>query len=153
MATPRTPLKYVDPSRPRSRFSRAYAALSATRLGRFFSAKVVWKLDPYLLRATRGRLGMSLTLPTALLETRGAKTGAFDEAPVDVSLAKETAKNVLSVPVDALLALAEGGYAVEVVNADGSTRLVRVEPSMYADSLVEIKSSGLKEGTKVVVPA
>jgi deazaflavin-dependent oxidoreductase (nitroreductase family) len=69
-------LKYVDPTRPRSRFSRAYAALSATRLGRFLSAKVVWKLDPYVLKATRGRIGMSLTLPTALLETRGAKSGA-----------------------------------------------------------------------------
>ena len=70
-----TQLKYVDPNRPRSLLSRAYAALSATRLGRFLSAKVVWKLDPYLLRATRGRVGMGLVLPTALLETRGAKSG------------------------------------------------------------------------------
>jgi deazaflavin-dependent oxidoreductase (nitroreductase family) len=69
-------LKYVDPNRRRSRFSRAFAAFSATRLGRLLSAKVVWKVDPYLLRATRGRLGMGLVLPTALLETRGAKTGA-----------------------------------------------------------------------------
>src|SRR5712671_5155463 len=70
-----TQLKYVDPSRPRSLFSRTYAAFSGTRLGRFLSAKVVWKLDPYLLRATRGRVGMGLVLPTALLETRGAKSG------------------------------------------------------------------------------
>ena len=69
-------LKYVDPNRPRGPFSRAFAAFSSTRLGRFFSAKVVWKVDPYLLRATRGRVGMGLTLPTALLETRGAKSGA-----------------------------------------------------------------------------
>ena len=68
-------LKYVDPNRPRSLLSRTYAALSATRLGRFLSAKVVWKVDPYLLRATRGRVGMGLVLPTALLETRGAKSG------------------------------------------------------------------------------
>jgi deazaflavin-dependent oxidoreductase (nitroreductase family) len=69
-------LKYVDPSRPRGLFSRAFASFSATRLGRLFSAKVVWKLDPYLLRATRGRLGMGLVLPTALLETTGARSGA-----------------------------------------------------------------------------
>jgi deazaflavin-dependent oxidoreductase (nitroreductase family) len=69
-------LRYVDPNRCRSWFSRAYAAFSATRLGSFISAKAVWKVDPYLLRATRGRVGMSLVLPTALLETRGAKTGA-----------------------------------------------------------------------------
>lgn len=56
--------------------SNAYAAFSATRLGRFLSAKVAWKVDPYLLRATRGRVGLGLGLPNALLETRGAKTGA-----------------------------------------------------------------------------
>jgi hypothetical protein len=93
------------------------------------------------------------TIEVRVTLARGAKTGTFDEAPVNVSLAKETAKDVLTVPVDALLALAEGGYAVEVVNADGSTRLVRVEPGMYADSFVQISSSGLKQGTKVVVPA
>ena len=71
-----TQLKYVDPNRPRSLFSRAYAALSSTRVGRFISAKVVWKVDPYLFAATRGRVGMGLVLPTALLETRGAKSGA-----------------------------------------------------------------------------
>ena len=40
------------------------------------SAKIVWRIDPYLLRATRGRLGLGLVLPTALLETRGARSGA-----------------------------------------------------------------------------
>jgi deazaflavin-dependent oxidoreductase (nitroreductase family) len=69
-------LKYVDPHRPRSLLSRAFASFSSTRLGRLISAKIVWKLDPYLLRATRGRVGMGLVLPTALLETRGAKSGA-----------------------------------------------------------------------------
>jgi deazaflavin-dependent oxidoreductase (nitroreductase family) len=69
-------LKHVDPNRPRGMFSRAYAAFSSTRLGRLISAKVVWKLDPYLLRATRGHFGMGFVLPTALLETRGAKSGA-----------------------------------------------------------------------------
>jgi deazaflavin-dependent oxidoreductase (nitroreductase family) len=70
-------LKYVDPNRPCGLFSRAFASFSTTRLGRLFSAKVVWKVDPYLLRATRGHLGMGLVLPTALLETRGAKSGAL----------------------------------------------------------------------------
>jgi deazaflavin-dependent oxidoreductase (nitroreductase family) len=69
-------LKYVDPNRPRGLLSRAYAWFSSTRLGRLISAKVVWRLDPYLLAATRGRFGMGLVLPTALLVTRGAKSGA-----------------------------------------------------------------------------
>lgn len=33
----RKPLKYVDPNLPRTWFSRAFAAFSATRLGRFVS--------------------------------------------------------------------------------------------------------------------
>ena len=70
------PLKHVDPNRPRSLFNRVYASLANTRLGRFLSMHVVWKVDPYLMRMTRGRLGMGLAMPTALLETRGAKSGA-----------------------------------------------------------------------------
>src|SRR5215207_9124940 len=70
-------LKYVDPKRRPGAFSRAYARFSGTRLARFLSRKIAWKLDPYLLRATRGRVGMGLVLPTALLETRGAKSGAL----------------------------------------------------------------------------
>jgi deazaflavin-dependent oxidoreductase (nitroreductase family) len=71
-----TRLKYVDPTRRPGPFSRAYAAFSNTWLGRFLSIHVVWKLDPHLMRATRGRLGFDLTIPTALLETRGARSGA-----------------------------------------------------------------------------
>ena len=70
-------LKYVDPNRRPGLFSRALAAFSNTRLGRFLSVHVVWKVDPYLMRASGGRIGMDLTIPTALLETRGAKTGAL----------------------------------------------------------------------------
>ena len=68
-------LKYVDPNRPPGLFSRVYAAFSNTRLGRFLSVHVVWKVDPHLMRLTRGRLGLDLTIPTALLETRGARSG------------------------------------------------------------------------------
>ncbi len=69
-------LKHVDPTEPPGTFSRMFAALANTRLGRFMSVHVVWKVDPYLMRLTRGRLGMGLTMPTALLETRGARSGA-----------------------------------------------------------------------------
>jgi deazaflavin-dependent oxidoreductase (nitroreductase family) len=69
-------LKHVDPHRPPGRINRAFAAFSATRLGRWLSRTLLWKLDPHVLRLTRGRLGLGLMLPTALLETRGARTGA-----------------------------------------------------------------------------
>lgn len=71
-------LKHVDPTRSSGLLSRAYAALANTRLGRFMSEHLVWKVDPWLMRITRGRIGTGLgLLPTALLETKGAKSGAL----------------------------------------------------------------------------
>ena len=69
-------LRYVDPSRQPSVIARAYAARAATRLSRFVSRQVSWKLDPLLLRATRGRVATTLVFPTAVLETTGTKSGA-----------------------------------------------------------------------------
>jgi deazaflavin-dependent oxidoreductase (nitroreductase family) len=69
-------LRYVDPTREPGAFARAYAALAATKLSRLVSRHVSWKLDPWLLRASRGRLATTLVFPTAVLETVGAKTGA-----------------------------------------------------------------------------
>jgi deazaflavin-dependent oxidoreductase (nitroreductase family) len=56
-------------------FARAYAALATTRLARFVSRHVSWKLDPVLLRITGGRLATTLVFPTAVLETTGARSG------------------------------------------------------------------------------
>ena len=54
---------------------RAYARLVGTRAMGWLSKMVGWKLDPLLLRLSRGRIGLGWLLPTALLETRGARTG------------------------------------------------------------------------------
>jgi deazaflavin-dependent oxidoreductase (nitroreductase family) len=72
-----TRLKHVDPSKRPGPFTRAYATFSNTRLGRFLSIHLAWRIDPFLMRLSRGRLGLDLTIPTALLETRGAKSGAL----------------------------------------------------------------------------
>ena len=69
-------LRHVDPTRPPGPFVRAYSALATTRLAKFVSRHINWKLDPFLLRITRGRLASTLVVPSGLLETRGAKTGA-----------------------------------------------------------------------------
>jgi deazaflavin-dependent oxidoreductase (nitroreductase family) len=68
-------LPYVDPQKRRGVVHRAYARLVGTRAMGWLSRMVVWKLDPLLLRLSRGRMGMGLLLPTALLETCGARTG------------------------------------------------------------------------------
>jgi deazaflavin-dependent oxidoreductase (nitroreductase family) len=66
---------HVDPLQRRGVIYRAYARLVGTRAMGWLSRKVGWKLDPVLLRVSRGRIGTGLVLPTALLETRGARTG------------------------------------------------------------------------------
>ena len=68
-------LPHVDPHRRRGPLYRAYAWLVGTRAMGWVSRTIGWRLDPLLLRATGGRLGIGLILPTALLETRGARTG------------------------------------------------------------------------------
>lgn len=69
-------MKHVDPTRPPGVFKRLYAALAATPFARVVSRWVSWKLDPWLLRVTGGRLSTTLVFPTAVLETVGAKSGA-----------------------------------------------------------------------------
>jgi hypothetical protein len=78
--------------------------------------------------------------------------GALDEAPVDVEYITDSVSNVVAVPVAALLALREGGYAVEIDNGDGTTRLIAVDPGFYADGYVEVDVIGLTTGMLVVVP-
>ena len=68
-------LRHVDPHRRRSLVYRLYARVVGTRAMGWVSQHVGWKLDPLLLRLTGGRLGTGLLLPTALLETTGARTG------------------------------------------------------------------------------
>ena len=87
---------------------------------------------------------------------------AYDQAPVKVFLTTEVSENVLYVPVNALLALAEGGYALEVYEgvAEGSTfegesgvdtTYVAVEIGVFTDGFVEVIGN-IQEGQLVVVP-
>src|SRR5205807_5711825 len=69
-------MRYVDPTAPRGRLYRAYARyFGSGRVALWLSRHVGWKVDPLLMRLTGGRLGLGLMIPTALLETRGARTG------------------------------------------------------------------------------
>lgn len=77
--------------------------------------------------------------------------GSLDESPVDVTFVASRHEDVLTVPILALLALAEGGYGVEVVEG-GATRIVAVETGVFAGGLVEISGDGITEGTVVGVP-
>ena len=85
-----------------------------------------------------------LTVSVALRDT-GAVRGV-NSAPVRVSFTSETRENVLTVPIGALMALHEGGYAVQLPGG----RLVAVRTGMFSKGLVEISGTGIDAGTKVV---
>ncbi len=96
----------------------------------------------------------SPTVEVDITPTDAAATGTLDKAPVQVEITTATARNALVVPVNALLALAGGGYAVEVVAPDGLHRLVPVSLGLFDDAagLVQVTGSGLAAGQHVVVP-
>jgi hypothetical protein len=76
---------------------------------------------------------------------------AWALASVDVTFTASERKNVLTVPVAALVALREGGFGVEV--SDGtSTHYVPVKTGLFAGGQVEISGSGIKAGTTVGIP-
>ncbi|GAA1543202.1 peptidoglycan-binding protein [Dactylosporangium maewongense] len=79
-----------------------------------------------------------------------AATGV-EAAVVTVTFTAAEHKDVLTVPVAALVALAEGGYGLEVVEGSG-TRYVRVETALFANGRVEVTGDGLREGMTVGMP-
>jgi hypothetical protein len=76
----------------------------------------------------------------------------IDKAAVTVAFTASERTEVLTVPVAALLALAEGGYGLQVVDG-AATRYVGVETGLFADGRVEVSGGGITAGTKVGMPA
>jgi multidrug efflux system membrane fusion protein len=94
--------------------------------------------------------------PTTEVEAQITLTDAkaaagLGSAAVDVTFTAAERKNVLTVPVAALMAAAGGGFAVQVVDG-GTTRQVPVRTGLFADGRVEITGDGLAEGMTVGVP-
>ncbi|MGW6446247.1 peptidoglycan-binding protein [Lentzea sp. NPDC055074] len=73
------------------------------------------------------------------------EVGEFDSGPVRLRLTSTARQGVLAVPVTALLALREGGYAVQTAQG-----LVAVKTGLFAGGLVEISGGGVSEGMQVV---
>jgi len=97
----------------------------------------------------------SNSLPTVTVTItldRPPRGASLDQAPVNVNITTQTAANVLAVPVNALLALAGGGYGVDVVTG-GASRLVGVTTGMYSNTMVQISGPGLTAGARVEVPS
>jgi hypothetical protein len=104
--------------------------------------------------ATPGQNGSSPTIAVDAVPSDPAAIGRLDQAPVNVSITTGRVSNALVVPVDALLSLESGGYAVEEVATNGVHHLVAVSTGLFddADGLVQITGPGLAAGQRVVVP-
>ena len=95
------------------------------------------------------------TIEVDVTPTDPAATGSLDQAPVLVAITTASVSDALVVPVAALLALAGGGYAVDVVASDGTHQLAGVTLGLFddADGLVQITNTSVSVGARVVVPA
>ena len=69
---------------------------------------------------------------------------------VSVTIEQVSRKDVLSVPVSALMAITEDKYGVQVVS-DGSLRLVEVQTGVFVGGFVEILGGEIKAGDRIVV--
>jgi hypothetical protein len=116
---------------------------------------VVTSVGTVATAPANGGADSSPTITVTVKLTHPAATGRLDKAPVQVSITTATIRNAVVVPVAALVALSGGGYAVEVVAADGVHHLVPVSLGLFDDSdgLVQVTGSRLAAGQRIVVPA
>jgi peptidoglycan hydrolase-like protein with peptidoglycan-binding domain len=96
--------------------------------------------------------GKDPTVPVTVRLGDPKAAGGLRAGPVEVTYTGKQRKDVLTVPVAALLALADGGYGLQVVEG-GTTRHVAVEVGMFAEGRAEVSGGGLSDGTVVGMPS
>jgi peptidoglycan hydrolase-like protein with peptidoglycan-binding domain len=130
-------------------------------LARRGAAATVTLPDGSTVNATIARVGAVATAATgsnpATIEVtvtiaHQSALGRLDQAPVTVKLVSARVRNVLTVPVAALVGLSGGGYGVQVVTGT-ARRYVRVQLGMFAGGRVQVTGAGIAEGTRVGVPS
>jgi multidrug efflux pump subunit AcrA (membrane-fusion protein) len=113
------------------------------------------------------RLGRVAQVPAGQANTAAAATipayvslddpdeaRGLDKAPVQVEITTKGVASALSVPVTALVGKSGGGFAVELVRADGRRRLVVVKVGLFDTGGGRVEVEGdLREGDHVVVPS
>jgi peptidoglycan hydrolase-like protein with peptidoglycan-binding domain len=101
--------------------------------------------------AAPGGSGPAATTVLTIRPAHPRRTGTASGVPVQVSLTTHAARGVLAVPVSALLALADGGYGLEVVEPSGAHRLVGAHTGVFAGSQVQVSGPQIAAGMTVVV--
>ena len=97
----------------------------------------------------------SPTITVLVTPDNPGATGNLDQAPVEVSITAASAKDAYIVPVDALLALAGGGYGLEVIGANGAHHIEPVTLGLFDDAneQVQVSGPGVSAGQRIVTPA
>ena len=114
------------------------------------NAELAGVVEEIATTATTTQDGSTTFAVTVRLDDPAA-VGNLTEAPVDVEVVGSSVSDVLAVPVSALVALSDGGYAIEADSGSGF-RLVSAEPGFFADGLVEIDVAGVDVGDLVALP-
>jgi hypothetical protein len=97
----------------------------------------------------------SPTITVLVTPDNPAATGTLDQASVEVNITQNSAKNALAVPVDALLAMSNGGYALEVISPKGVHTLESVTTGLFDDAagMVQVSGPNVVVGQRIVIPA
>jgi deazaflavin-dependent oxidoreductase (nitroreductase family) len=111
-----------DPATPRNPVQRATRWVAKSRVGGWLALNVANKVDPYLIRASRGRLKMPSGAPTVLLEHTGAKSGRKRTTP--------------------LLYFTDGGRVILVASQTGKARHPAWFHNVSANPEVELWAGG-----------
>ena len=96
----------------------------------------------------------SVVLPVMIRLADPAAAAEFDRASVTVRFSSTLSAEALTVPVEALLAIDDASFAVEIANADPEKPRTRipVTTGAFGSGRVEISGAGISEGLLVVVP-
>jgi peptidoglycan hydrolase-like protein with peptidoglycan-binding domain len=96
--------------------------------------------------------GPSASVPVTISLEHPSAARGLDQVPVQVGITDTVRHHVLAVPIAALLAVAQGGYAVAVED-HGTRTLIAVTPGVFDGGRVQITSSQLRPGMRVEVPS
>jgi peptidoglycan hydrolase-like protein with peptidoglycan-binding domain len=99
--------------------------------------------------------GATFVVPVTVAVTDQAAVGAVGRATVTVQFSSTLADDVLTVPVEALVATDATSFAVETPEGadDGAVRTLPVTVGAFAAGRVQVTGDGVREGLAVVVPA
>jgi hypothetical protein len=107
-------------------------------------------------QVTAGQNGAAgaATIPAYISLDHPERARGLDKAPVQVNITTKGVETALNVPVTAIVGRSGGGFAVEVVRAEGRRELVAVKLGLFDSAGGRVQVEGeLRVGDRVVVPS